>query len=377
MPVWLNQINDQHVASGKRLELTRKNTDLTLMLSPIEKASYAARQSARVAWYMGHYFASQRFHKARDETDVRREKPRSKGPPIEQMLRDMAGLFERDLANVEKGYYPLPRDHDGAPPKVVSTSRKYFADLPVSADRKAERRGDEVYSPELKKDLPAYFLQNFHYQTGGYLTEESAELYDMQVEVLFSGTANAMRRQCLVPLAEFMAGKDQRRVHLADVACGTGRFLRFIKQSWPRMPVTGSDLSEAYLAEAENHLRPYKADFVPANAEELPFEDASLDVVTSIYLFHEVPPKVRRIIAGEFARVLKPGGRLIFMDSLQRGDTENYDGLLEMFPINFHEPYYASYTREDLPAIFAEAGLETVQAEPVFMSKLVVCDKPA
>ena len=346
------------------------------MLSPIEKASYAARQSARVAWYMGHYFASQRFHKAKDETDVRREKPRSRGPSIEAMLRDMATLFERDLANADKGIYPLPRDHDGAPPRIVSTSRKYFADLPASAERKAERRGDEVYSSELKEKLPAYFLQNFHYQTGGYLTEESAELYDMQVEVLFSGTANAMRRQCLVPLAEFMAGRDQRQVHLADVACGTGRFLRFVKQSWPRIQLTGTDLSEAYLSEAEGHLKPYKATLTPANAEALPFEDNSLDVVTSIYLFHEVPPKVRRIIAGEFARVLKPGGRLIFMDSLQRGDTENYDGLLEMFPINFHEPYYATYTREDLSKIFADVGLTTVQSEPHFMSKLVVCDKP-
>ena len=346
------------------------------MLSPVDKAAYAARQSARVVWYMGHYFASQRFHKARDETDIRREKPRSRGPSVEAMLGDMAKLFERDLANADRGIYPLPRDHDGAPGRIVRTSRKYFRDLPVSADRKAERRGDEVYSPELKDKLPAYFLQNFHYQTGGYLTEDSAELYDMQVEVLFSGTANAMRRQCLVPLAEFMAGRDQRKVHVADIACGTGRFLRFVKQSWPRIQLTGVDLSEAYLVEAEGHLKPYKAALVPANAEHLPFDDNSLDAVTSIYLFHEVPPKVRRIIAGEFARVLKPGGRLVFMDSLQIGDKDGYDGLLETFPINFHEPYYASYTKEDLPQIFADAGLVPVTSEPVFLSKLVVCDKP-
>ncbi len=347
------------------------------MLNPIEKASYAARQGVRVAWYMGHYFASQRFYKAKDETDIRRKRPRRNGPSMERMLQDMARLFERDLANADRGIYPLPRDHDGAPGRLVSTSRKYFADLPVSADRKAERRGKEVYSPELKDELPAYFLQNFHYQTGGYLTEESAELYDMQVEVLFSGTANAMRRQCLVPLADFMAGRDQRQVHLADIACGTGRFLRFVKQSWPRIKLTGCDLSQAYLAEAEAHLRPYRATLTPANAEQLPFEDASIDIVTSIYLFHEVPPKVRRIIAKEFARVLKPGGRLMFMDSLQRGDVEIYDGLLEMFPINFHEPYYATYTREDLAKIFADAGLVMVHSEPVFMSKLVVCDRPS
>jgi ubiquinone/menaquinone biosynthesis C-methylase UbiE len=122
-------------------------------------------------------------------------------------------------------------------------------------------------------------------------------------------------------------------------------------------------------------MRPYKANYVPANAEKLPFADASFDVLTCVYLFHEVPPKVRRIIAAEFARVLKPGGRLIFMDSLQFGDTEGYDRLLEMFPINFHEPYHASYAREDLGKLFSQAGLTPVHQEPLFLSKLVVCDK--
>ena len=158
---------------------------------------------------------------------------------------------------------------------------------------------------------------------------------------------------------------------------GTGRFLDAVKQAYPRINAVASDLSEAYLAEAEEYLEPWSGiDFVPANAEQLPFEDGELDVVTSIYLYHEVPPKVRRIIAAEFARVLKPGGRLIFMDSLQMGDVEGYDGVLQSFPLNFHEPFYGSYIKEDLPAIFEEAGLTHIRSEPVFLSKMVVCDKP-
>lgn len=347
------------------------------MLSPIERLAYVARQGSRVAWYMGHYFASQRYHRARDESDVRRERQRATGPGRERILADLARLFERDLANVAAGHYPMPRDRDGSPARLLARSRAYFADLPLAASRKAERRGDEVRSPELRDKLPAYFLQNFHFQTGGYLTEESAGLYDMQVEILFSGSANAMRRQCLVPLSEFMRGKDQRHVRLLDVACGTGRFLHSVRQAYPRLALTGSDLSQSYLSEARRHLEGYKpCGFVMANAERLPFADSSFDVVTSIYLFHEVPPKVRRIIAAEFARVLKPGGRLIFMDSLQTGDVETYDGLLDVFPLNFHEPFYASYAREDLGSLFGGTGLEPVLAEPVFLSKLVVCDKP-
>jgi ubiquinone/menaquinone biosynthesis C-methylase UbiE len=163
---------------------------------------------------------------------------------------------------------------------------------------------------------------------------------------------------------------------LLDVACGTGRFARFVKEAFPRLAVTGSDLSEAYIEAARRHVRPYKAEFRPAAAEALPFADASFDIVTSIYLFHEVPPMIRRAISREFARVLKPGGLLVFMDSLQPGDMPEVDAMLEAFPANLHEPYYPSYLCEDLSGIFAEAGFETIAAEPIFLSKLVTAKKP-
>ena len=343
-------------------------------MTPLQSFEYAGRQGARIAWYMGHYFASRRFRESKPRPE--RKTGGGSGPGRNFIFGQMGALFARDLANVEQGYYPMPRDRDGNLALLIDTSRRYFADLPRAAERKSQGHGTEVYSPELAEKFPAYFLQNFHFQTGGYLTEESAKLYDMQVEVLFSGTANAMRRQCLPPIARHLRNKDQRRMALLDVACGTGRFLRFAAQAFPRLALTGSDLSDAYLAEAQAHLKPYKAAFKAGQAEELPFADASFDIVTSIYLFHEVPPNIRRAIAGEFARVLKPGGLLVFMDSLQPGDMPQVDAMLEAFPVNFHEPYYPSYLREDLNAMFVQAGFETIVSEPVFLSKLVTARKP-
>jgi ubiquinone/menaquinone biosynthesis C-methylase UbiE len=61
-----------------------------------------------------------------------------------------------------------------------------------------------------------------------------------------------------------------------------------------------------------------------------------------------LPPKVRRIVFREFARVLKPDGRLVLVDSLQRADEPDYEGLLELFPQSFHEPYFASYIKGGL-----------------------------
>lgn len=341
-------------------------------MTPFDSLEYARRQGARVVWYMGHYFASRRY---RETKPAREHKPSGRAPGRDYIFAQMGELFARDLANVAKGHYPMPRDHDGSLREIIEASRRYFADLPRAVERKAQGESAEVYSPELAEKFPAYFLQNFHFQTGGYLTEESARLYDIQVEVLFSGTANAMRRQCLVPVAQYLRHKDQRRMALLDVACGTGRFARFAKEAFPRLAVTGSDLSEAYLDEARAHARPYKIGFQQGAAEALPFADASFDIVTSIYLYHEVPPVIRREIAREFARVLKPGGLLVFMDSLQTGDTPEVDAMLEAFPTNFHEPYYPSYLREDLKQIFGEAGFTKTTAEPIFLSKLVTATK--
>src|SRR5438270_7110529 len=139
----------------------------------------------------------------------------------------MGALWQQDLANVEAGVYPLPADHDGSLKMLLHRSRLFFEDLPAVHRRRESGDHSEVLSEETREKRPRYYLQNFHFQSGGWMTDESAQLYDTQVEVLFSGAANATRRQALPPLREVFAGHDQRRLSLLDVGCGTGRFLRF------------------------------------------------------------------------------------------------------------------------------------------------------
>jgi len=184
------------------------------------------------------------------------------------------------------------------------------------------------------------------------------------------------RRQALVPLYEIFAGRDQRRLKLLDVGCGTGRFLDSLKQAWPRLPVLGIDLSEAYVAEATRHLKRWCwINVVVGNGEALPIESESEDAVTSIFMFHELPPKVRRIVFREFARVLKRRGRLVLVDSLQIGDEPDYDAMLKLFPCSYHEPYYNSYLKEDFRTIAADCGLTHIRDVNAFVSKVMVFDK--
>jgi ubiquinone/menaquinone biosynthesis C-methylase UbiE len=332
----------------------------------------------RAAWYGVHlYIMRQLAERLRQqETNGPTQKLRT-NPTLERRLdRDMLDLFAQDLANVEAGIYPLPADHDGSLFARLERSLLFFADLPAIEERRNRNATHEVLTAKMRGRRPDYYLQNFHFQTGGWLTKDSAERYDTQVEVLFKGTANAMRRQALRPLAEAFKGRDQRKLRLIDLGCGTGRFLDFVKQAWPRLLTLGLDMSEAYIDYARRHLKRWsRINFVAANAEAIPVQDSSCDAVTNIFMMHELPPKARRKIIGEAARVLKPGGRLVLVDSLQRGDEPEYDGMLDWFPRRYHEPYYESYMNEDIRAIGCRSGLVHRGDTKAFVSKVMVFDK--
>ncbi|HZE46678.1 MAG TPA: methyltransferase domain-containing protein [Xanthobacteraceae bacterium] len=345
------------------------------------RIAYAATQLPRLAWYAGHDYVMRQL-----AAQARRQSPPRDGattparsvnvPDQRRVYADLANLLAQDLANIEAGLYPLPADHDGTLLTRLRRSRLFFADLPAVHRRRERKATREVLTEATAGKRPKYFLQNFHYQSGGWLTEESADRYDTQVEVLFKGSANAMRRQALPPLHEIFAGRDQRRLRLLDIACGTGRFLDFVKQAWPRLPVVGLDLSEAYCRHARHHLRNWsRVDLVVGNAEAIPAPDNSFDAATCIFTFHELPPRARRNAIRECARVLKPGGRLVLLDSLQRGDEPDYDGTLDRFPQNYHEPYYASYIGEDFAAIAPRFGLTHQRDVKAFVSKVMVFDK--
>jgi ubiquinone/menaquinone biosynthesis C-methylase UbiE len=346
------------------------------------RAAYGARQLSRLGWYIGQGIAVRWLAEGvrRRQGASKRPRPHTNAaiPGRDRLYADMAALFQRDLANVEAGIYPFPQDHDGSFLTRLNRSRLFFEDLPDVNRRRESSQSTEVLTAETSGKRPLYYLQNFHFQSGGYLTDESAKRYDTQVEVFFNGTANAIRRQALPHIHEILAGRDQRSLRLLDVGCGTGRFLDFVKQAWPRLPAIGLDLSEAYLKEAQRHLaRRSWMNFIVGNGESIPLPDASQDVVTSIFVFHELPPEARRNSFREFARVLKSGGRLILCDSIQRRDKPDYEGLLELFPQSVHEPYYLSYIDEDFDAIGKSCGLTHRRDVEAFISKVMVFDRLA
>ena len=343
------------------------------MAGPLERTAYALGQTARAGVFWGQSWLSSRL-----TTRVKASRPIDKPmPDTRRVLDGLRALFAQDWRNIEAGYYRLPHDLADSPVQAMARAWTYFSDLAEVDARRQARRNSEVFKAPHKGRYPRYFLQNFHYQTDGYLSRRSADLYDHQVEVLFGGGADAMRRQALVPLHHFLKERRVRETRLLDLGCGTGRLLSFVKDNYPRLGVTALDLSPYYLERAQDLLRPWRdIAFVQAPAEETGLPDAGFDVVTAVFLFHELPAKVRRAVAAEAARLLRPGGLFILVDSLQFGDVPAYDGLIEYFPVAFHEPYYADYARSDLDALFSEAGLLTEDVTLAYFSRVMSLRKP-
>ncbi|MCK6549211.1 methyltransferase domain-containing protein [Myxococcota bacterium] len=300
--------------------------------------------------------------------------------PTRTELRAIEGryraLLERDLANVEGGYYPRALLFEFPVSDFLKKLPKGIFEFPKIYRRRATQSFRDLPPVAPTAEYPDYYLRNFHWQSGGWLTDRSAQLYDISVELLFLGTADVMRRMVIPPVAD--AARGHEHVRVLDVACGTGRFLRQLHGALPDAKLYGLDLSPNYLKEARKTLADVPGvGLVAENAENLPFRDGSFDVVTSIFLFHELPGDARRNVMREALRVLRPGGTVVLCDSAQLADSAEINGALERFPHLYHEPYYKGYVRDPLEAALADVGFDVQRTEVHFVSKVVVAKKPA
>jgi len=286
-------------------------------------------------------------------------------------------LLMRDWEGARLGHYSARLLFDWHGPRNLRKLSAFARELLAGLSRSRRAGFQELPKGVDLVDYPDYFRRNFHWQSEGYLSEQSAELYDALVEFLFLGAASAMRRQAIVPFSEFTHTRPLTPLQVLDIGCGTGTFLGQLATSHPTHAYTGVDLSPFYVAHARRSLRLLgNVSVVQANAEALPFADQSFDVVTSIYLFHELPPRVRRRVFTEMKRVLRPGGLLIVQDSAQLSESSALEFFLRRFPERFHEPFFKHYLQDPLEDLFTEVGFPTPKLAPAFVAKTVWATLP-
>jgi ubiquinone/menaquinone biosynthesis C-methylase UbiE len=103
-----------------------------------------------------------------------------------------------------------------------------------------------------------------------------------------------------------------------DVACGPGNFTRsFAREAGDDGLVVGLDASRSMLEQALNEGVPGNVAYVRGDATRLPFADESFDAVCCFAALYFISDPLRAL--DEIARVLRPGGRVAIMTSVNRG----------------------------------------------------------
>lgn len=181
------------------------------------------------------------------------------------------------------------------------------------------------------------------------------------------------------PYANVVAGRVAllQPHRILEIAAGTGIVTRALHRALPQAHIVATDVNPAMLEFAAQRLDADRVSFQPADAHELPFADASFDIVVcqfGVMFFHD---KVRA--AKAVRRVLEPGGHyvLVTFDALERNPVPHSAGkavaalflddppaYMERGPFSYADP---AVIQNDLRA----AGFTTIEIDTVVLTSRV------
>jgi ubiquinone/menaquinone biosynthesis C-methylase UbiE len=166
---------------------------------------------------------------------------------------------------------------------------------------------------------------------------------------LFRGQIHQLRQRTAI-LAQLQPGAA-----VLDVGCGTGTLAMEVARRWSAGRVAGIDPSTEQIARARKKAarRNVPIEFQVGVIEQLPFPEATFDVVFSTLMMHHLPAPLKRQGLSEIARVLKPGGRLVIADFTHKQERTGQTA-------HFHA---GGSRMQDLAVLVKDAGFERMETE--------------
>lgn len=148
-----------------------------------------------------------------------------------------------------------------------------------------------------------------------------------------------------------------------DIGCGFGKTTKPLYETARDAEVIGIDLSAPCLKFAAQDAAKTQARnvrFLQRDAARTGLPDASVDVVTSTMLLHEMPPAHVRATLAEAHRVLAPGGIMVHLDFLPP-DDEFLAWLHLGHAKRNNEPYMGTLAGMDVGGAIEAAGFDGVE----------------
>jgi ubiquinone/menaquinone biosynthesis C-methylase UbiE len=229
-------------------------------------------------------------------------------------------------------------------------------------------------------EYPKYYTQPFHGYDNGNLEWNAAYegeaatasvTADYWKGVDFSMASQWMRYNMSQHVHHYLSGecslwKPSIRTIL-DVGCSIGISTEYLGNSFKQAHIIGLDLSPYFLSVAKYRTERdgTNLQYLHANAETIPFQDESIDMVSCNFLFHEVPYGPRMEILREIYRVLKPHGIIAILDL----DPMQVEKQLEFNPFRkwafeMTEPHIYDYYIHNMADSLIESGFEKVCQTP-------------
>jgi len=164
---------------------------------------------------------------------------------------------------------------------------------------------------------------------------------------------------------------------LLEVGCGPGFVTSRLLDHLRRGSVTGVDLDPTMLAHARELLGgSERVRFVEASASETGLPNASFDAVLARFLLQHLPNV--DVVLAELRRVLRPGGRMIAVDSDQAFDTlfdpepRFYRALMDAVEEAQRARGGDRNIGRRLPRLLADAGFSDIAVDAVVAHSVVV-----
>ncbi|KUH80881.1 MULTISPECIES: phthiotriol/phenolphthiotriol dimycocerosates methyltransferase [unclassified Mycobacterium] len=194
--------------------------------------------------------------------------------------------------------------------------------------RHAIQSVDEVGLSRLHRSMYRYFTRRLRPNDSAFLNVGYEEDPPMALPLEASDEPDRYYIQLYHATAAQadISGKD-----VLEVGCGHGGGASYLARTMHPASYTGLDLNSEGIAYCQKRHKVDNLNFMEGDAQSLPFADESFDAVVNVESSVHYPQFSRFL--DEVARVLRPGGHLLYTDFRSPGSVAAWEAALENAPM--------------------------------------------